>query len=46
MKVLETYFGAEDVEATEIAPTVVTNAGGGQQFGFGQPNNNAGGFNF
>jgi len=35
VKVLETYFGAEDCEATEIVPTVVTSAGGGQQFGFG-----------
>jgi len=27
VKVLETYFGAEDCEATEIVPTVVTSAG-------------------
>jgi len=47
VKVLETYFGAEDCEATEIVPTVVTTAGGGQQFGFGgQSGNNGGGFTF
>jgi hypothetical protein len=40
VKVLETYFGAEEEDDAGIAPEVVTSASGGQQFYFG---NNAGG---
>ena len=44
VKVLETYFGGEEEEASEIVPDVVTGAGGNQQFGFGgAPGNNLGG---
>jgi hypothetical protein len=41
VKVLETYFGAEEEDDAGIAPEVVTSASGGQQFYFG--NNNTGG---
>lgn len=47
VKVLETYFGAEEEDDSQIAPEVVTGAGGGQQFHFGGGNAPAGGgFNF
>ena len=35
VKLLETYFGAEEEDDTQIAPEVVTGAGGNQQFSFG-----------
>lgn len=44
---LETYFGAEEVDETEMMPNVVTDSTGHQQFGFGGPSNTgAGGFKF
>eukprot|EP01039_Chlorochromonas_danica_P000426 gene427-460_t len=48
VKVLETYFGAEEEGESEIAPDLITGAGGTQQFGFGPHNvaNPPGGFQF
>lgn len=48
VKVLESYFGAEEEGESEIVPNLVTGAGGSQQFGFGPHNtgNPPGGFHF
>lgn len=48
VKVLETYFGAEEETESEIIPDLVTGAGGAQLFNFGphNANNPPGGFQF
>lgn len=45
VKILETYFGAEE-EESEIVPDVVSGAGGHQQFGFGGASAGPSQFNF
>lgn len=45
VKMLETYFGAEE-EESEIVPDVVNGAGGHQQFGFGGGSAGPAQFNF
>lgn len=48
VKVLETYFGAEEEGDSQVIPSLVTGTGGAQQFGFGSAGANppAGGFQF
>lgn len=43
---LETYFGATEVDESEMMPSVVTDASGQQQFSFGGPQGHMGGGGF